>query len=57
MAIRFFMNKKNWWLLPATIIGYLVYKKYVLAKTISVFFKSLDFSFIFYLRIGEFVFD
>jgi LEA14-like dessication related protein len=44
MAIRFFMNKKNWWLLPATIIGYLVYKKYVLAKTISVFFKSIDFS-------------
>ena len=38
------MNKKNWWLLPATIIGYLVYKKYVLAKTISVFFKSVDFS-------------
>jgi LEA14-like dessication related protein len=44
MAIRFFMNKKNWWLLPATIIGYLVYKKYVLAKTISVFFKTIDFS-------------
>ena len=38
------MNKKNWWLLPATIIGYLVYKKYVLAKTFSVFFKSIDFS-------------
>ena len=38
------MNKKNWWLLPATIIGYLVYKKYVLAKTVSVFFKSIDFS-------------
>lgn len=38
------MNKKNWWLLPATIIGYLVYKKYVLVKTISVFFKSIDFS-------------
>jgi LEA14-like dessication related protein len=38
------MNKKNWWLFPATIIGYLVYKKYVLAKTISVFFKSIDFS-------------
>jgi len=38
------MNKKNWWLLPATIIDYLVYKKYVLAKTISVFFKSIDFS-------------
>lgn len=38
------MNKKNWWLLPATIIGYLVYKKYVLAKTISVFFKTIDFS-------------
>ena len=38
------MNKKNWWLLPATIIGYLVYKKYVLAKSTSVFFKSIDFS-------------
>jgi LEA14-like dessication related protein len=38
------MNKKNWWLHPATIIVYLVYKKYVLAKTISVFFKSIDFS-------------
>jgi len=38
------MNKKNWWLLPATIIGYLVYKKYVLAKTVSVFFKTIDFS-------------
>ena len=38
------MNKKNWWLLPATIIGYLVYKKFVLAKTVSVFFKSIDFS-------------
>ena len=38
------MNKKNWWLLPATIIGYLVYKKFVLAKTISVFFKTIDFS-------------
>ena len=38
------MNKRNWWLLPATIIGYLVYKKYVLAKTVSVFFKSIDFS-------------
>jgi len=38
------MTKKNWWLLPATIIGYLVYKKYVLAKSTSVFFKSIDFS-------------
>jgi len=38
------MNKKNWWLLPATIIGYLVYKKYVLSKSTSVFFKSVDFS-------------
>lgn len=38
------MNKRNWWLLPATIIGYLVYKKYVLSQTISVFFKSVDFT-------------
>jgi len=35
---------KNWWIIPATILGYIVYKKYVLAKTISVFFKTIDFS-------------
>jgi len=35
---------KKWWILPATILGFIVYKKYVLAKTISVFFKTIDFS-------------
>lgn len=37
------MNK-NWWIVPAFIIGYVALKKYQLAKTFSVFFKSLDFS-------------
>lgn len=36
--------QKNWWLIPAALIGYLVYKKYVLSQTFNVFFKSLDFS-------------
>jgi len=36
--------RKNWWVIPATIVGYIVYKKYVLAKTFSVFFKTIDFS-------------
>jgi len=36
--------QKNWWLLPATILGYILYKKYVLSQTFSVFFKSLDFT-------------
>jgi len=36
--------QKNWWLLPAAIVGYILYKKYVLSQTFSVFFKSLDFS-------------
>jgi LEA14-like dessication related protein len=35
---------KNWWIIPATIVGYIVYKKYVLSKTFSVFFKTIDFS-------------
>lgn len=37
------MNK-NWWIIPAFIIGYVALKKYQLAQTFSVFFKSLDFS-------------
>ena len=37
------MNK-NWWIVPAFIIGYVALKKYQLAQTFSVFFKSLDFS-------------
>jgi len=36
--------QKNWWLLPAAIVGYILYKKYVLSQTFSVFFKSLDYS-------------
>ena len=35
---------KNWWIIPATIVTYIVYKKYVLSKTFSVFFKTIDFS-------------
>lgn len=35
---------KNWWIIPATIVGYIVYKKYVLSKTFSVFFKTIDFT-------------
>ena len=35
---------KNWWIIPATIVGYIVYKKYVLSRTFSVFFKTVDFS-------------
>ena len=36
--------QKNWWLFPAAIVGYILYKKYVLSQTFYVFFKSLDFS-------------
>jgi len=36
--------QKNWWLLPAAIVGYILYKKYLLSKTFSVFFKSIDYS-------------
>jgi len=36
--------QKNWWLIPAAIVGYILYKKYVLSQTFSVFFKSLDFT-------------
>jgi LEA14-like dessication related protein len=35
---------KKWWLIPAAIVSYILYKKYVLSKTFSVFFKSIDFS-------------
>jgi LEA14-like dessication related protein len=35
---------KKWWLIPAAIVTYIIYKKYVLSKTFSVFFKSIDFS-------------
>ena len=36
--------QKNWWLIPAAILTYILYKKYVLSQTFNVFFKSLDFS-------------
>jgi LEA14-like dessication related protein len=35
---------KKWWLIPAAIVSYIIYKKYVLSKTFSVFFKTIDFS-------------
>jgi len=35
---------KNLWILTTTIIGYIIYKKYVLSKTTTVFFKTIDFS-------------
>ena len=35
---------KNWWIIPASILGYVFYKKYVLSQTFNVFFKSVDFS-------------
>jgi hypothetical protein len=38
------MNKKALWIIPALFLAYVFYEKYVLSKTFSVFFKSLDFS-------------
>lgn len=38
------MQNKNWWLLPVGIIGYIAYKKYLLSRSINVFFKGFDFS-------------
>lgn len=35
---------KNWWVIPATIVSYILYKKFVFSKTFSVFFKTIDFS-------------
>ena len=35
---------KKWWIFPALFVGYVLYEKYVLSKTFSVFFKDLDFS-------------
>jgi hypothetical protein len=35
---------KKWWIFPALLVGYVLYEKFVLSKTFSVFFKSLDFS-------------
>ena len=36
--------RKNWWVLPAAIVGYILYKKFVLSQTFSAFFKSIDYS-------------
>lgn len=35
---------KKWWIFPALFVGYVLYEKYVLSQTFSVFFKNLDFS-------------
>jgi hypothetical protein len=35
---------KNWWILPASVLAYIFYKKYALSQAISVFFKSVDLS-------------
>ena len=35
---------KKWWIFPALLVGYVLYEKYVLSQTFSVFFKSLDFT-------------
>jgi hypothetical protein len=35
---------KKWWIFPALFIGYVLYQKFVLSRTFSVFFKDLDFS-------------
>lgn len=35
---------KNWWILPASILAFIAYKKFALAKSFSVFFKGIDLS-------------
>lgn len=35
---------KNWWIIPAAILGYIGFKKFLLSRTINVFFKGFDFS-------------
>jgi LEA14-like dessication related protein len=35
---------KRFWVIPALFLGYILYEKYVLSQTFSVFFKQLDFS-------------
>lgn len=42
-ANSIFMGKK-WWIFPALFVGYVLYEKFVLSKTFTVFFKNLDFS-------------
>lgn len=36
--------KKNWWIIPIGLILYIGYRKYLLSKSINVFFKGLDLS-------------
>ena len=36
--------RKNWWLIPAIILGYIGYRKFLLSRSINVFFKGFDFS-------------
>jgi len=36
--------RKNIWIIPAVIVGWILYRKYTLGHAISVFFKSVDFS-------------
>jgi LEA14-like dessication related protein len=38
------MNKNSLWIIPALFIAYILYEKYVLSKTFSVFFKGLNFN-------------
>lgn len=35
--------RKNVWIIPILILGYIGYKKWLLSQSISVFFKGLDF--------------
>ena len=35
---------KKWLIFPALLIGYVLYEKFVLSRTFSVFFRNLDFS-------------
>jgi LEA14-like dessication related protein len=35
---------KNIWILPAAILGYILYRKYQLSNAVSIFFKSVDFT-------------
>lgn len=36
--------RKNWWLIPLAVLGYIGYRKFVLSRSINVFFKGFDFS-------------
>lgn len=37
-------KNSNIWIIPAVIVSYILYKKFVLSKAVSVFFKNIDFS-------------